>query len=534
MLKTLIKKQLREMTSFLFQNKKNGKPRSKASILLYGLLLIYAVGVFGGMFYMLFNEMCNTYFDAGIGEIYFIFAGLTATGFGVIGSIFTTYTSLYVAKDNEQLISMPIPPSKILTSRILGCYIMTWFFECLVFVPCYAVYFINRDVDVLNIIFAVINLFIMPLLSLSISCILGWLIALIASKLPKNTKTVVILLVSVAFLCVYFYMVSAANEVIPGMINSIAENQESITKIAKYSFYPIFEFGYGSTGKISSFLISIGISILVFAIIHAILSKTFLSLATASKGSTLKKFTKKELNSSSVDNTLLKREFLRFKSSPIYILNCSMGTIAMIIAAVFIIIKRNTITGLIVEIGSEYTGLLFCAALAFMIGTNYLTAPSISLEGKSIWIVQSCPIPTWKVLKSKIILHMVLTAIPALIVSVTVDFLIDISLVSKIMLLVISVVFSFFEAVFGMMLNLKMPNLKWTNEAAVVKQETNILIALFGSWVTVILLAGLYFLIYDIIPSEIYLILSVALIAAISVIMYIWIKKKGTKIFSFL
>ncbi len=534
MLKTLIKKQLREMMSFLFQNRKNGKQRSKASILLYGILLIYAVGVLGGMFYMLFDQMCNMYFDAGIGEIYFIFAGLTATGFGVIGSIFTTYTSLYVAKDNEQLISLPIPPSKILTSRVLGCYITTLFFECFVFIPCYAVYVINRDFSALNIIFAVINLFIMPLLSLSISCILGWLIALIASKLPKNVKTVVTLLVSVAFLALYFYMVSAANDVIPGMINSIAENQESITNIAKYAFYPIFEYGLGSVGKISSFLISIGISILVFSIIHAILSKTFLSLATASKGSSSKKFTKRELNSSSVDSTLLKREILRLKSSPVYILNCSMGTMLMIVAAVFLIIKRDMIVEMTGVIGSEYMGLILCAALAFIVSSNYLTAPSISLEGKSIWIVQSCPVSIWKVLKSKILLHMIVTAIPSMIISITADFLIDISILSKIMLVVVGVVFPFFGAVFGLAINLKMPNLKWTNEAIAVKQGASVLIALFGSWVTVILLAALYILVNKLIPSNIYLILSVALILAISVIMYIWIKKKGTKIFKFL
>ncbi len=534
MLKTLIIKQLREMTSFIFRSKKSGKTRSKASILIYIFLLIYAVGVFGGMFYMLFDHMCNLYFDTGIGEIYFIFAGLTATGFGVIGSIFTTYASIYVAKDNEQLISLPIPPSKILTARISGCYIMTLFFESLVFIPCYAVYIVNRDFSALNIIFAVINLFIMPLMSLSISCILGWIIALVASKLPKNAKTVVIILVSVAFISLYFYMISAANEVIPGMISSIAENQEGITKIAKYAFYPIFEYGWGSVGKISSFLISIGITILVFSIIHAILSKTFLSLTTANKGSTLKKFTKKELNSSSVDGTLLKRELLRFKSSPVYILNCSMGTMLMIIATVFLIIKRDVIAQMTDVIGKEYMGLILCAALAFIVSSNYLTAPSISLEGKNIWIVQSCPVPAWKVLKSKILLHMIMTAVPALIISVVADCLVDIALVSKIMLLVVGVVFSFFEAVFGMILNLKMPDLKWTNEAVAVKQGVSVLIALFASWVTVILLSGLYFLVNKIISAEIYLMLSVALIAAISVVMYIWIRKKGTQIFSFL
>ena len=272
----------------------------------------------------------------------------------------------------------------------------------------------------------------------------------------------------------------------------------------------------------------------MFAIIHAVLSKTFLSLTTANKGSSLRKFTKKELNSSTVESTLLKREFLRLKSSPMYILNCCMGTLFMIIAAVFLAIKQDTLEQMINMIGIEYAGLICAVVLAFMAATNDLTAPSVSLEGKSIWIAQSCPISAWKVLKAKIKLHMILTAAPSLILAIIADVIIDLSIISKIMLLAIAFIIPFFEAVFGLMLNLKMPNLKWTNETVVVKQGANIFIALFGSWVVVILLAFLYFMLSDIINPDVYLILSVALITIVSFAIYIWIKKRGTKIFSYL
>lgn len=530
MLKTLIKKQLLEMVSFIYHNKRNGKHRSKASLIFYILIFIYVFGVFGVMFYGLFDTMCNMYFDAGLGWLYFTFAGIIATGLGVIGSVFTTYSSIYAAKDNEHLISMPILPSKILTARISGCYVMTFVFEMLVLIPCYIVYFMNRSFEALNLFFAIINLFLMPLFALSISCILGWIIALIAAKLPKNVKTVVTLLVSVAFLCVYFYLVSGANDVMAKLI----ENPEKIAGVAQYAFYPIFEFGHGSIGEISSFLISAGIIILLFAIIHAILSKTFLSLTTANKGSNLKKFTKKELGSSTIDSSLLKREFLRLKSSPSYILNCCMGTLFMIIAAVFLFIKQDVFDEMINMIGTEYAGLICSVALAFMAATNDLTAPSISLEGKSIWIAQSCPVSPWKVLKSKIRVHMILTSVPSLILAIIADIVIDMSIVSKIMLLTIAIIIPFFEAVFGLALNLKMPNLKWTNETVAVKQGANIFIALFGSWVVVILLAVLYFLLSHIINPDVYLILSVILVSIVSFVIYIWIKKRGTKIFSYL
>ena len=51
MLKTLMKKQFLEMTAFIFQNKKDGKKRSKGHVLIYAALMLYLVGMFGSMFY---------------------------------------------------------------------------------------------------------------------------------------------------------------------------------------------------------------------------------------------------------------------------------------------------------------------------------------------------------------------------------------------------------------------------------------------------------------------------------------------------
>ncbi len=50
----------------------------------------------------------------GYGWLYYALMGLLALAFGVFGSVFSTYAGLYQAKDNELLLSMPIPPRRIL------------------------------------------------------------------------------------------------------------------------------------------------------------------------------------------------------------------------------------------------------------------------------------------------------------------------------------------------------------------------------------------------------------------------------------
>ena len=44
---------------------------------------------------------------------------------------------------------------------------------------------------------------------------------------------------------------------------------------------------------------------------------------------------------------------------------------------------------------------------------NDISAPSVSLEGKTLWLVQALPVSPWQVLKAKLKLHLILTLPPA-------------------------------------------------------------------------------------------------------------------------
>ncbi|MGN0612956.1 MAG: hypothetical protein ACI4JB_03570 [Porcipelethomonas sp.] len=523
MFKALLKKQLLEMTSFIYQNRKNGGKRSKAALIGYAILLIYAFGVIGVMFFMMCNSICDQYFDAGFGWLYFALIGIMATGMGVLGSVFMIYSTIYQPKDNEFILSMPVPPLKVLISRLSGSYIMTFVFEAITLIPCYIVFFINRTFSPLDIIVGIVGMFLLPLLALSLACILGWLIAVVAAKLPKSIKTIVTLIVALAFFGGYMYIASGATD----FFQKLIADPENIAGAAQYVFYPIYAFGRGAAGEPVYFLFFAVIVLAVFALICLVLDKTFLSLSTVKKGSSAKKFSKKELNNSSADSALLRREFIHLKSSSMYMLNCCMGTVFTIIAVVMIFVKRDFLS----IIPSEFTGLAVCAGVALISSMNDLTAASVSLEGKSIWIVQSLPVSPWKVLRSKITLHMILTAVPALILAAAAEYIFDLSLTVRIILPLLAIIFPFFEAVFGLMLNLKMPNLNWTNETVAVKQGGNIMLALFGSW-GILVAMGLLYIPLSMLSADIYLIICTAIMFVLSAVLLTWIKKRGTEIFS--
>ena len=59
---------------------------------------------------------------------------------GVFGSVFNTYSGLYLAKDNDLLLSLPIPVRAMLASRLLGVYLMGLMYSGVVMLPAVIVY----------------------------------------------------------------------------------------------------------------------------------------------------------------------------------------------------------------------------------------------------------------------------------------------------------------------------------------------------------------------------------------------------------
>ena len=143
MLKILLRKQLYELNSSFFYDRKKGKVRSKSTsilfIVLYALLMIV---VMGGIFAALSVMLCGPFVGMGLDWLYFDMMTLLALFLGVFGGVFNTYSSLYKAKDNDLMLSLPIPTKYILISRLTGVYLMGLMFSAVVMLPAVIVYFV--------------------------------------------------------------------------------------------------------------------------------------------------------------------------------------------------------------------------------------------------------------------------------------------------------------------------------------------------------------------------------------------------------
>ena len=532
MWKALLKKQFLELNQTYFQDKKKGKRRSKGGtigfIALMGLLFLVLAGVFLGVGNMLVEGLCSI----GLDWLYFAMMGMIAILLGVFGDVFNTYEGLYHAKDNELLLSMPVPPMKLLLVRLVGVYAMGMLYSGLVWVPGMVAYWIWGNPTVGSVILPVLLFFVLGLFVLVLTCALGYVVALIASRL-KNKSAITVLL-SLVFIAAYYFVYFRASE----YLQNLLLHADELGSKVQSKVWPLYQFGLGATGKAVPFLIVTAMVAVLFVLTVVILSRSFVKIATTNRGEKKAVYKEKTAKVQGVRQALSKKELKRFTSSATYMLNCGLGMIFLLAGAVVVLIKQSALRENVVPLMGllpEVKGLIPTAIVVLMIllgGMNCISAPSVSLEGKSIWLVQSMPVKAWDVLWAKEMLHIRLNLIPCLFFAVVLGIVFRLEAVELGLVLAGTLVFVAFHAVFGLMLNLWKPNLSWTSEVIPVKQGASVVLALFGSWVIALIIgAGAWFS-RNLIPPTVYLAAIVVILAAVTLLMNHWLKTRGAKIFA--
>ena len=528
MIRILLKKQMNEIFRNYFYDPKKNKKRSQGAVIGYIIFFVLIMaGLLGGMFTFLSLMLCPALVSAGMGWLYFSIMGMLAIFLGAFGSVFNTYSGLYLAKDNDLLLSMPIPVHTIMTARLLGVYLMGLMYSAVVIVPAVVVYWITVPVTVAVVIGSILFVLLISVFVLTLSCVLGWGVAKISLKLKNRSFITVIL--SLLFFAAYYFFYFKAEQ----MINNLISNAAVYGLKIKGAAYPLYLFGRVGEGDWFAILcITIVVSAL-FALTWFVLSRSFIRIAT-SPGKTAKvEYKKSAVKQKSVSLALLGKEFSRFVSSPNYMLNCGLGILLLPIGGILILVKGKELAAVLYGIMGAYSQgipVLVCALICMMASMNDMVAPSVSLEGKSLWLAQSLPITPWQLLRAKLTMQGILSGIPVLFCTICTAFVFSYSPVQLILVLLLPLLYVALSTVFGLFLGLKMPNLTWTNEIVPIKQSAGVMIALFGGWGYAIVLGGGYLLGGWRLGVSLYLVVIVTVTAVLSAVFYVWLRKKGVEI----
>lgn len=531
MLKVLFKKQFYEMMlgGGRAENKKGKikKKSLKVNVIVWGVaLFIVAIAIFA-----LALGMCGGLVDAGYDALYFSIMAVMSIFLGTFGSVFNTYNALYLSKDNEMLLSMPIKPGHILLSRALNVVLLAFIYSQCIWFPAILAYWIFAKVSVLTVIYPILLILVLTMLVSILTCGIGFIVAFLSTKL-KNNKIINIVLTLSLIAGLYALQFNMTN-----IMNAVVENASAVDEVMKSWLLPIYYIGVAASGNSASMFIYLIVVIALTILTYYILSSTFVKIATTKISVKKNVYKNEKMQKSSSFVALVKKEFKKFYSTTLYFLNAGLGSFIMLILAIVALFKMNSLDVLINEMSLDIPFIkslvvvLIPGVLSMMLGMNGITAPTISLEAKTIWLLKSLPINTKDILNAKVAVAVIYNGISAILGAILLQIAFKVNIMYSLFMIVPTLVFVIIMAEVGILANLKIPNLEWTNEVVPIKQGAPIAIAMFGGMFMSVIIYVPYIFMADKLNPIIYLgVLSIILVGVEELLRYA-LNTKGIEMF---
>lgn len=524
MLKSLWKLQWKQFAARM--KKGNGKKTSGGWLVFLMLFLVVCMEF---LMFVVFEEL-SPLCKMGLTWLYFAMAGTMALAISMLGSVFMTQAQLYDAKDNELLLSMPIPPKYILLTRIAMLFTTTAGYTLAVLLPAFGIYAFSYGASVTVVIGWLFTFVSLSLISQSVCCALGWVLHKLLSRL--RNKAFVSLLYMVVFMAVYWYFYANVNSFLSGLVTQGAQ----IAGAMKSYVWPLYAIGMACGGSLlhTLFVTLLSAAIALFTLWR--LSATFIRSVSTSgaKAGTKRKSGKISVKQRTPVLSVAHKEQRKFFTSPAYLMNFGFGLVLIPVLPIAAAIFRSKLMQVINMMGFPPTWIALgvFGVMAFCIATSCATAPSISLEGKNLWVLRTMPISGKTVLLGKLLmvcrLQMPLIAVSVLALCLIVGCGIGLTLLTA----CICVLFCWFVGALGLVMNLLAPRFDWQSENQPCKQSLSVFVTLFGAYFFAAVIVGVFFAVSALhIPGIAAYAVTTAFLLLLSALMHLLLVRWGAKKF---
>lgn len=532
MFKALLKVNLISLFHSIFAGqKKDGKKKNsavtKAVIAVFAVLLVAMLMLNAGL---MLTTLAETFISLGIGWLYFSVSAIMIFLLTFIGSVFTTQNLIFNSKDNELLLSMPIPPFYILSSRVLLLFALNMMYGVIIALPTIVVYLMHAGFSASTLLMFIVSILLLLLLSSAVTCIFGWFIALVSSRFRRSN--IIQTFLSLALFGAYFMVCMNLQK----YMEILVSNGEVIGNAIKKAMPPFYYFGIACSDHSFKALAALAaISIIPFIIGCFIISKCFVTITAGKKQASKTKYVEKELKVSSVKSALLRKEFGKFLSSPLFILNSATGCLLQIIFAVMLAVKGNEFIDFFSATGEdsifEYIPVVLCLVMGLCASMVNQSSASISLEGGKINMLRAMPVTSDDFYFSKFMSNFII-GLPTLLVCTSVSCVfLGIKPLTAVLAVITLLIFFALTTSINMTANICFPRFVWNSETVVIKQSGSVMAGMLGGMAASAGAFAPFFLLHKYLSADIYLVfVAVICAAALSVILK-FIKTSGKERF---
>lgn len=515
----LVKLNFRAMLNMFGGTRRNKTKGSGSGIGILVLLIVLALYISGVYSYTMAKMFAPEGMLAQLPAIMAVMTvafSLVLTAFGAGGIIFG-------GKDMDLMLSLPISSFSVMLSKVLALYLENAVICIFMMIPCGAAYFyFGGDGGIYFIVAMVVLTLFLAIIPTLFGILIGLILTWMQSRLGGNP-----LFANLCYVVLFVGVMILSFRLNMALANSML-SVESIGHLFDTALYPIGLFGKGILGNIGAALLFMVVTTASFVIIVYLFSKKYKALLSKlSSHANRSDYKMKSLKSTGPFGALLKKELGRFWGTPIYLFNTGIGVIMAIGGSVYACIQRDNIEVILGQFGSVNTILVLSGLIAFLFILTNPASVSISLEGKTLWILKEAPLSVKAVLGAKAALNMILILGTAVICLPMVWFAFALSATELFCLSLLCVSLALFVPSFGLWVNLKFPKMDGSNDALIVKQSKASFISIFGGAAIMGAGVSLYRIGSKMVSDLNYLLICSAVLGIAGIVMFVLLFRKG-------
>ncbi len=443
------------------------------------LAVLYTIGSLGSTFYFMLREVSRYLV---IPQLTLLAASLFIASLCWFCLLFNTAGGshqLFLGKDSDQLLALPIPARALVISRYLVLYFGNILVILTFLVPLLLIIIQNVPALRINWFMLVPAVLALPIIPGILGIGLSLFFHLLSKSVGKMRTRVLIAALFVAGILLFlkFLGLDLAAGFSLTNIWKILRQANKLTLFSQLFVDAVF------LSRVSSFLILTGSSLLIGGLFLFLCGKYFMPITDRLQR--VRKSAKaghEAYRSSRPMTALIKREFKKYFSSFLVVSNSIIGTVMLTGFVIFLLFRRDLIQTILPLTGkyAENTTAIAAVIITLMIGMTDTAAFSISLEGKTFPLLKSFPVSPNQIFISKGILNFIITGVGLVISLPLLAFIFQMSLIDITLCALLGLSYMVLIPAFGLIGNLLFPNFTFDNEAIVVKQSTASFIGVFG------------------------------------------------------
>ena len=295
-----------------------------------------------------------------------------------------------------------------------------------------------------------------------LAVLLGWAVALLNRR--AQHKSLVTVVGTLLFLAVYYAAFCWVSNAVEALAVDAVQAGATAGRVAA----PLRLLGLAAVGNVPALLLFLALAAACMALCGKALAKPYLRLLTFEPGRAKAEYRAKAQKKQPPRRALLRRELLHLGACPMWLLNCALSSLLLPVLGVAALWKAADLRAFTAAYLPESLPMLVCGMVCAIAAMNFITAPSVSLEGGTLWLLQSLPVPPQQVLRAKAELQLLLTLPGAWFCAGCAMAALRIPAGQGLLVMVVLAAFVWLTAQLGLALGLCLPNLHWVSEAAVV------------------------------------------------------------------